>query len=230
MNEPIETKPTFEESIGIIDREIAKRRSEWTLQALPWIDYDDVAQIIRIHILKKWDMWDHTKPLSPWLSTVIKHQIINTVRNIYSNCNRPCLKCDASRGDECIVYENQCNTCPIYAYWEKHKKNAYNIKVPVSLEFRQQEVLEQHSQFIDFDQATAQLHQKMKSLLKPLEWKVYRLLYIEHKSDEETARLMGFKTNEKNRMPGYKRIKQIKKTIVERAKKLLYDGDVRFSL
>ena len=58
----------------------------------------------------------------------------------------------------------------------------------------------------------------MKTVLKAVEWKVYNYLYIQHKSEEEVAKLMNYKTSEKNRVPGYKQIKNIKKSIIEKVK------------
>ena len=49
----------------------------------------------------------------------------------------------------------------------------------------------------------------------------YTLLYIENKTEEQAAKLMGYKTSEKDRKPGYKQIKNIQKSILEKAKKLL---------
>ena len=46
------------------------------------------------------------------------------------------------------------------------------------------------------------------------EWKIYQALYIDDKSEEDAATLMGYKTNEKNRVPGYKQIKNVKKSII----------------
>ena len=40
------------------------------------------------------------------------------------------------------------------------------------------------------------------------------------------ATLMGYKTNEKNRVPGYKQIKNVKKAIIQKVKKMLKDGDI----
>ena len=37
---------------------------------------------------------------------------------------------------------------------------------------------------------------------------------------------MGYKTNEKNRSPGYKQLKNIKKTIIEKVKKVLSENDI----
>ena len=53
---PRKKKLKFEDCIEKIDLEINKRRSRWNLTALSWMDFDDVSQIIRIHIFKKWHL------------------------------------------------------------------------------------------------------------------------------------------------------------------------------
>ena len=37
---------------------------------------------------------------------------------------------------------------------------------------------------------------------------------------------MGYKTNEKNRVPGYKQIKNVKKSIIEKVKKIIHNGEI----
>ena len=59
-----------------------------------------------------------------------------------------------------------------------------------------------------------------------MELTVYRYLYIENLEEEDVAKKMGYKTNEKNRSPGYKQIKNIKKSIIKKVKKLLEKDDV----
>ena len=66
----------------------------------------------------------------------------------------------------------------------------------------------------------------MKSVLKPAEWKIYKSLYMDNMSEEDTATLMGYKTNEKNRVPGYKQIKNVKKSIIQKVKKMLEEGEI----
>ena len=66
----------------------------------------------------------------------------------------------------------------------------------------------------------------MQSTLKPLEWKVYNFLYIQGYSEEKTAKLMGYKTTERNRSPGYKQIKNIKKSIIDKVKKCLKNDEI----
>ncbi len=68
----------------------------------------------------------------------------------------------------------------------------------------------------------------MKAVLKPVEWSVYQHLYIDQKSEEETAKLMGYRTSEKGRQPGYKQIKNIKKSIIVKVKKMLSKDEIDF--
>ena len=116
-------KPEFEESIDDINREIAKRRNKWNLTVLAWMDFEDVSQILRIHIYKKWHLYDAEKPLGPWINRIISNQIKNLIRNNYGNYARPCLRCAAAEGGElCSIYSKQCSDCPLYSNWEKSKK------------------------------------------------------------------------------------------------------------
>ena len=216
-------KPTFEESIDIIDNEIRKRRAKWKLQSLNWMDYDDVSQIIRIHIFKKWQQYDSSQPLEPWLNRIISNQIKNLIRNNYSNYTRPCLKCAAYEGNNlCLIYGKESVECPLYAKWKKTKESAHNLKITLPLESHAHEILRRENENpLDFEFVLKKFHKEITKKLKPLERKVYILLYIENKSEEETAKLMGYKTSEKDRKPGYKQIKNIQKSILEKAKKLL---------
>jgi len=221
-------KPTFEECVDFINKEISKRRGKWSLTSLHWMDYDDVSQIIRIHINEKWHLYDPDKPLGPWVNRIISNQIKNLIRNNYGNFSRPCLKCvEAEPPDGCKIYEKQCNACPLYAKWEKTKKKAYNIKIPLALDDHIHEV--DHigfDQSIDVEKYADDLHKKMKEILKPNEWSVYKGLFIDNKEEEEVAKELGFKSNEKNRKPGYKQIKNIRKKIIEKVKKYLRKGEL----
>ena len=222
-------KPTFEDSIDVIDKEIIKRRNKWNLTAISWMDFDDVSQILRLHIYKKWHLYDSSKPLSPWLNKIISNQIKNLIRNNYGNYCRPCLKCAAAEGgDLCNIYGKQDSTCPLYANWEKTKKTAHDIKITVPLEYHSREIFDMQNNQKDITHSIVSLHKKMKRILKPLEWKVYKCLYILDMSEEDTAKEMGYKTTEKNRSPGYKQIKNIKKSIITKVKDSIEKGEIDF--
>jgi hypothetical protein len=225
-------KPTFEESLETIDKEIRKRKNKWNLTAVPSLDFDDVSQIIRTHIYLKWHLYNPKYPLAPWVNTVISAQIKNLLRNNYFNFVSPCKSCAGNEGDGpdgeglCSVYIKQCAKCPIFAKWEKSKKQAYNVKLPVSLENHTQEVFDRPLDNVDVPKIAKLIHIKIEKFLKPPEFLIYKFLYIENKSEEEVAALMGYKTTEKGRAAGYKTIREAKKTIVLRVRKLIADGEI----
>ena len=220
-------KLSFEDCIVKINTEIAKRRGKWNLTALAWMDFEDVSQILRIHIYRKWHLYDPIKPLSPWINRIISNQIKNLIRNNYGSFTRPCLKCAAAEGLEfCSIYSKQCNACPLYAHWEKTKKKAYDTKLPVALENHSQEVFSLAADSPDIEGAIIRFHKKMNEILKPNEWKVYKASYMENMEESEVAKLMGYRTSEANRAPGYKQIKNIKKAIIIKAKKLMDKGEI----
>lgn len=221
------SKASFESKISEINQEISKRKHKWSLSTLAWMDFNDVAQILRIHIYKKWSMYDQKQPLAPWINRIVSNQIKNLIRNNYGNYSRPCLKCAAAENEDgCNIYITQCSKCPLYAKWEKSKKSAHDIKLPVAYENHVQEIHNIIEDDIDIDKAAQNIHKKMEQILKPIEWKFYHLHYIQNKSEEESAKLMGYKTNEKNRKIGYKQVKNLKKAIMVKVKKHLYGGDI----
>ena len=222
---PRKKKLKFEDCIEKIDLEINKRRSRWNLTALSWMDFDDVSQIIRIHIFKKWHLYDQSKSLAPWINTLISNQIKNLIRNNYGNYCRPCLKCAAAESDSlCYIYGTQCSSCPLFAQWEKTKKAAYLTKLPTPLESVQQETEKLELQEFDFNTVLKRLNLKLKKVLKSNEWTVYENLYLKNKTEQEVAKILGYKTSEKNRSPGYKQIKNIKKSIIEKAKEIISEN------
>ena len=220
---------TFEESIEVVDTEINKRKGKWNLTALSWMDFEDVAQILRIHISKKWHLYDDSKPLAPWLNRIISNQLKNILRNNYGNFCRPCLRCAASEPEDgCRLYERQCIACPLYAQWFKTKKSAHDTKLPVPLELHSQQVASLQADTLDVERAADSLHSKMENFLKPIEWRLYKLLYIDHRTEEEAAKAMGYRTSEQGRTPGYKQIRNIKKEIIRTVRKVIYGGDIDF--
>jgi len=224
---PIGNPPNFEDCLPIIDEEISKRKHKWNLTSISWMDYDDVSQIIRIHIFKKWHQYQPSRPLTPWLNSIITNQIRNLIRNHYSNYTRPCLKCAAAiDNDGCSLYGKQCSSCPLYAYWQKRKQSATQIKIPVSIENHPNEVRGIFDESIDVARHAEALHAKMHEILKPAEWLVYEGLFIKNKEESQVAQELGYITNERGRNPGYKQIKNIRKAIIVKVKKCISEGAV----
>ncbi len=189
------------------------------------MDFDDVSQIIRVHIFKKWHLYDQSKSLAPWINTLISNQIKNLIRNNYGNYCRPCLKCAAAESESlCYIYGTQNSSCPLFAQWEKTKKAAYLTKLPSPLESVEHETENMELQEFDFDTILKRLNKQLKKKLKVNEWIVYENLYLKNKTEQEVAKILGYKTSEKNRSPGYKQIKNIKKSIIEKAKEIVSDN------
>ena len=227
MSTPTTPQKSFEDYSAIIDENLKKRKGKWSLTSLAWMDYDDVSQIIRIHVYNKWAQYDQSMPFEPWLNKVISHQIKNLVRNNYSNYAKPCIRCAAATQDEgCEVYGTQCDKCPLLKNWIKRKQNAYNIKLPVSMEFHSHELSERPSDTIDMEEDIKRLHTELVKVLKPAELLVYEGLYLNNETEESIAAKLGYITSEAGRSPGYKQIRNIEKAILEKAKKCLKNGSI----
>ena len=114
----------------------------------------------------------------------------------------------------------------MYAQWEKTKKVAYETKLPSSLETTAPKVFDTPLLDFQFDLLFGKLNAQLKVRLKTNEWIVYENLYLKDKTEQEVAKMLGYKTSEKNRSPGYKQIKNLKKIIIQKAKELISDGDL----
>jgi len=221
-----EPKIKFEDKIDIISEEIKKRKGKWTLTSIAWMDFEDISQILKIHIFKKWHLFDQDKPLLPWLNRIISNQLKNLVRNNYTNYCKPCLRCAAAEPDSsCSIYGAQDSRCPLYKRWVQKKKSAYDVKMALPLENHRNEVNEgtDHPSLLD---GITKLHEKLRQTLKPNEWLVYQSFYIDNESELDIAKKLNFKTTEKNRNPGYKQIKNIQKSIINKAKRILEKDEI----
>jgi DNA-directed RNA polymerase specialized sigma24 family protein len=228
----VSVKPSFEDKIEVIVREIEKRRGKWYLSSVSFVDYDDVAQIILNHVFEKWHLWDHSLALEPWLNRVITNQMKNQTRNYYGNFARPCINCPFNEGYDndvnlCAFTRSgeQCAECPLYARWSKNKKNAYNIKIPLAYEHHSHEIGPQEPS-VDMERSAEKLHLAMSKRLNDKHYRVYQMLFIENATDDEAARFMGYKTGEKNRAAGYKQIRNLKTKFLGIAKQILEEEDV----
>ena len=52
------------------------------------------------------------------------------------------------------------------------------------------------------------------------------MLFIENKSEDEVAKFLGYKTNEKGRSAGYKQIKNMRKFFKEKVIKIIKNKDI----
>lgn len=203
----------FEDNIQRIDYLLERHRKKWMLKAINWMDYDDVKQIIRIHIFKKMHLWERDKSFAPWANTIISNQIKNLLRNNYKNFARPCLGCPHNAGGtDCLLTTSgeQDSSCSLYRKWAEKKQKGYNIKLPVSLENHMHELESGGRNVVDVEKAIPKIKEKMKERLNKRYFNAFVMLFIETKTEEEVAHYMGYKSNEKNRKAGYKQIKNLK--------------------
>ena len=216
---------SFESKLPIIDRLLSRKKGKWTLTCVASLDFDDVCQIIRLHIYKKWKLWDQSQPLENWVSKIISNQIANLLRNNYLFIAPPCSKCSLNQGAGLCGFTksgSQCGECPLYKKWEKNKKAGYNMKLAESIDNADSEASFKvcEAQPMDWPSEIKRFHLEMKERLPPDIFPIYSLLYLENKSDLEVAKFLNFKTSEKGRMPGYKQIYNIKKKIIEIAREV----------
>jgi DNA-directed RNA polymerase specialized sigma subunit len=114
----------------------------------------------------------------------------------------------------------------LYKKWEKRKKRAYDVKLPVSIHELENGIPEGQYKNFDMIKASEALHRKMRTILKGNELLIYEFLFVQGKNEIETAELLGYKTSEKNRKIGYKTLKNSKKSIISKVKKCLYSGQI----
>ena len=213
-------KYSYEDKSDVIDLILKKRSKKWHLYAVAWLDYNDVSQIIRAHIHKKWSQWDQSLPIEPWLNRIVTRQIFNQLRNNYSSFAKPCISCKHSLtqgsggGSEntCGITKSgiQDSDCSKYAKWERTKKHAYNVKLPVSLSHHAHHSSTSQSDHLNMDQAADRLHSEMKKVLSGKHYFIYKMLFIDGLKDGEVAIILGYKSSEKGRSNGYKQIKNLK--------------------
>lgn len=232
-------KIKYEDRSDVIDNEIRKRFYKWHLKAIAWLDFDDVSQIIRAHIYKKWDQWDQVRPIEPWLNKIISNQLKNILRNNYSNYARPCISCKHNQSQEsssgqlsyfCAFTKSgtQSSECPDFAKWEKTRKQAYNIKIPVSLETNEYDRSTSPEDHYEIQNAIGLMHLKMREHLNDRHYIIYKMLFIDNIEEETVAKVLGYKSNEKGRKAGYKQIKNLKNFYKKIAKKICEETDIFF--
>jgi DNA-directed RNA polymerase specialized sigma24 family protein len=220
----------FEEKLAEINQAISAKRGLWQLGSISYMDYDDVAQILRTHIAEKIHSYDESRPFAAWVSVVITHRIRNLIRDNYGKLAPPCGDCPFNNGNNlcqftCSGFKD--SSCDQYANWEKRKRSAYELKLAAPLEDHDGGG---HSPInFDVEKSVGKFHAAMEKLLSKRTYEAYTYLYIEGLSEEETVKKMGFKeTKEKGRLPGYRQLTNIKNEIKLRADELIKDFDLEY--
>ena len=220
----------FDSQRDDLEELLKKYRPKWQLSALAWMDYDDVCQIIRIHIHNKWHLWDQSRPFKPWASMIISNQIKNLIRNNYSSFAKPCLRCPHNMGANSCDFtksQEQDDTCTDFAKWKKKKERAYNIKLPLALEEGVATGTASIQDFVDYKGASGKLHVLVMEQLNEKHKNIYYMLYIEHIDENEVAQKFGFKADSsKRKKPRYKQMANLKKKFYHIAIKIMKDHDI----
>ena len=224
-------KEAFEDKREDLDQLLLKYRPKWQLSALAWLDYDDVCQIIRLHIYNKWHLWDQSRPFKPWASMIISNQIKNLIRNNYTSFAKPCLRCQYNMGGTLYDWTksgDQDRTCADFEKWKKKKERAYNIKLPLTLD---DGVATQNTSSIkdqvDYKLSSGRLHELVMGQLSERHKAIYAMLYIDHKDETEVAKKFGFKGDStKRKTIRYKQISNLKKKFYRIAIKIMEDNDI----
>jgi DNA-directed RNA polymerase specialized sigma24 family protein len=134
---------SIDEAMPEISRVIELYRGRWTLADYP---FDDLAQDIKLHLIKKWHLFDQTKPLAPWVAGIVQNQIKNELRNRYYIYQPPCLKCEMFLGEGgCKLYGKVSTKCSVYANFLNKKGIASNLYFPVSYEQSNYDATQQFS-------------------------------------------------------------------------------------
>jgi DNA integrity scanning protein DisA with diadenylate cyclase activity len=66
----------------------------------------------------------------------------------------------------------------------------------------------------------------MERSLSEIHYKAYCMLFFDKCSEEDVAKFMGYKTNEKKRKAGYRQVKNLKKLFMQRATEIIEEFDI----
>lgn len=183
----------FEDKIESIDRLIQKNRGKWHLSDIGGFGFDDVAQIIRLHIYEKWSLWDQTRPFDCWCNKIIINQIKNCVRNVYSKDAPPCSSCPFDRGNDLCGYTNsgtKCGECPAFQKWSKKKKNKFLLKTASSIDadsFKEAPDFSNPIDSIRLEQNIELFHKYIVQFLNPKIANIYNMIYVENLKDDQIS-------------------------------------------
>ncbi len=233
--QPTPQSPTFEQRYDSIVLEINKRRPKWRLAS---VSFDDVRQQVLVKVHLKYDMFDPAKivkgrpvEFSHWVNRVITYEIRNILRNNHTIYSRPCVQgCPWNTGaDTCEKTKSglQCDECPIYKSWRERKESHFNVKQTLPLENHMREVDgSPANEFIDIEESKAVIDRYMRDKLTKHEWRIYKALYIQHKSEREVGKALGYKKPKTKMFPGYLTILKLKKRFVVLAKEIIEEKNL----
>lgn len=216
----------YEDKSEIIDEEIKKRFFSWKLNFLSWIDFEDASQIIKAHIYVKWNKWDQSRPLVPWVNRIISNQLKNITRNYGKSVFPPCINCVHNEGKHNDKYlcsktpsGEQSEECLLYRDWKKFRSEGKGN--PVSLTGTEYLCHANMEQTFPLDEALNRIHENVKKRLNDKHYLIYKMLFIDCIDEEQIAEILNFKTSEANRKAGYRQIINLKNKYKKIVKEIL---------
>ena len=218
---------TYEEKYSIILDVVRKYKNKWRLDIIHWYDWDDVQSELLNHVYLKWEKWDQSRPLEPWVSIVCLNQIRNKLRNHYTNYARPCIKCPHNIDDHaCAITPNneQCSQCPIFAAWVKNKKSGFDIKMPLELENHAGEVNNRISDELDYSVVLEKLSGELKKHLPEKTVKAFYMLNFDGANEKDVGAYLGFKAKPFNSVS--KQMKEFKAQLMADVKTIVKESDI----
>lgn len=223
----------FEDKLNEIDSLLKTRKPRWEMDAIPSTGWEDVEQIIRIHLFNKFEKWDQSKPFSRWCARVIDNQIINIKKHLIGRFISPCQNCPFNLGDNlCAKTKSgkKCDECPKLAKWEKKKKNGYNLvlarSVDETFEGEDDPIIQPEGNLINLPEAIERLHRLMLETLTDKLRKFYQLKYIDGLNDSVIAFSFGFITSEEGRAPGYRQMYNMEAEIRKKVNLVMQTHDI----
>lgn len=222
-------KPSFEDSLPCIIEQIEKRRKKWNVH-ISWIDFDDIKQLLLIHIFEKWYQFDPEKgELSHWVSSICSAQIKNHWRNLLGNTVPPCEYCPANEGgDKCKVFQTKDpEKCGILAKWENSKKEKYNLKLAANIDDFSNTLSYDHDHANhDYEAAHLKINILIKDKLTKKQYKIYEMLYVQNMNEDDIGKELGYKKQNSKRNTGYASLRIYKKIIIEKIKEVIRENDI----
>lgn len=214
---------SFEDKIDVINELLWSRRRRWYFVNISGLDFDDVCQNIRIHISKKWHLYDQSRPLERWVNRIISNQISNLIKAHYLKYAPPCAQCASNQGGSFCSFTKsgeKCNECPLYKKWSKSKADGFNLKTPEPITQEHILISSKPNFNIDWGKSIDKMNTLLKDHLPENLYQIYEDLYVNGVSEEDLAKKLGFKTSEANKSAGYKQIYNFKKEIMKVAKEV----------
>jgi len=78
----------------------------------------------------------------------------------------------------------QDTTCPLYKKWEKSKKSAHDVKIPLRLDAQEYESDIFTGESFNVDNAVLRVQDQLKEDLSDKHYKIYQMLFIENKTED----------------------------------------------